>query len=403
MLRYIGLLISSAWRALTGRYGWMLILFVLWLYRVDFVVADEGGLAKALQVVTIFGMLGLTLMYRPRVIGQAFGRSNASVKLFLWLYVLGVVSTLWAYWPTFAFFLSFQNIVLVLVLLWMFSLARTFEQMERLFLLSAVLIALFEVTVVRIRGGGFFIHQLTGSSTAAVLISYCVGELLAGRQRKNKRRRWLLKQTLMMALLILVTSTSSGANASAVCGVAVALFFSGNIVYAFPLMLIGGVLFFNQDKIDDLLLLIMPGKTKETLESGNGRETIWNGIFAVTAQRMWHGWGFACGERAASLYLRWTLSDAHNNYIGMYGGLGLTGVFLLLVQQLAALWAAFVRRMKTGYLGLFSALCCVTINGYSYGYLSGKACSITVIYVSLLVLTLYYRKLERVRYDESAE
>lgn len=403
MLRYIGLLISSVWKALTGRYGWMVILFALWLYRVDFIVADEGGVAKALQVVTIFGMLGLVMWYRKKVIWQAFGRSNASIKSFLWLYMFGIFSTAWAFWPTFAFFLSFQNIVLVFVMLWLFSLARTFEDMERLFLVFAVSTSLFEVVFERLHGGGLFIHHLAGGSSAAILISYCAGELLSGNHRKSRGRKRLLRQTLMLSLFVLITSTSSGANASAVCGIGVALFLSGKIYYAFPLVVLALFVFFNQDKIDDLLLLIMPGKTKEVLESGNGRDTIWKGIFAVTAQRMWYGWGFACGERAASLHLNWTLSDAHNNYVGMYGGLGLTGVVLLLIHQVVTLWTVFLRRLKKGYLGLFSALCCVTLNGYSYGYLSGKACSITVIYVSLLVLALYYRKLERVRHDESAE
>ena len=49
-------------------------------------------------------------------------------------------------------------------------------------------------------------------------------------------------------------------------------------------------------------------------------------------------------------------------------------------------------RMKAGYIGLISAFACAMLNGYSYGFLSGKACSITIIYMSLIVLTFFYSK-----------
>lgn len=56
MINFLKALWKAFFIALKSKYRWLLILFILWLYRVDFISADGGGLAKTLQVVTLFGM-----------------------------------------------------------------------------------------------------------------------------------------------------------------------------------------------------------------------------------------------------------------------------------------------------------------------------------------------------------
>lgn len=126
----------------------------------------------------------------------------------------------------------------------------------------------------------------------------------------------------------------------------------------------------------------------EIIEIGNGRETIWNAIIAVTMKQPMYGWGFACGERVAGDSINWNLSDAHNNYLGLFGGLGFIGVGLFIIHQIITTTFLFFKRYRIGHTGLFCAFCCASINGYSYGYMSGKACSITVTYFAILVFSL---------------
>lgn len=380
-------------RAFRSKYRWMAILFFVWLYRVDFMPADGGGVAKGIQVGSLFLMTMMVMGYRKGLPAFVFSRGIAPIRTATWLYTFAMLSTAWAFSVTFAFFLSVQNIVLLMVLVWFFALFRDFRSMEKAFLTLAVIIMLFEVLMVRILGAPvLFIHYLPGGSSAAICISYCMGELLK-ESHSDKARRSLLKGTAVVSLIVLVTSTSSGANASAVAGVAFALFFSGRLAWALLLMAIAATLYAFPDLSERALYFIMPGKTKEEIETGTGRETIWEGLMAVTAQRPLYGWGYACGERVASEYLDWTLSDAHNNWLGIYSGLGLTGVALLIIHQVSTLLTAFTKRMKRGCTGLLCALACATVNGYSYGYLSGKACSITILYFAMLVLLYFYPKL----------
>lgn len=375
---------------LKTRYKWILILFSLWLYRVDFIADVGSGRAKMLQVITIFGMLYLIIKYQSNIITYTFSKTHTPIKTFLWLYVYAIISTFWAYSPTFSFFLSFQNTVFMIVLVWLFTKMNNFISMEKTFIYLMIISMLFEVVMIRIiESPVLFIHFLPGGSSAAICISYCIGELIS-MKKKDATRRHFLYNSLIIASVVLITSTSSGANVSAIIGIGIALFISGKVRYALPLIIGSVVLYLNQQWIDEIILFIMPGKTKEIIEIGNGRDTIWAGIMAVTAQRPLYGWGYACGERVASGYLNWALSDAHNNYIGLYGGLGLIGIILFVWHQFVSIINIFTRRNRIGFTGLFSAFCCASINGYSYGYLSGKACSITIIYMAMLALSLTY-------------
>ena len=391
MIGYLKSLFQSLAVVLHSKYKWLLILFVLWLYRVDFISADGGGLAKGLQVITIFGLLYLVLSNKKSIVSYAYNRTNLPVQSVLWLYTYAVISTLWALIPTFAFFLSFQNVVLIFVLLWVISLARDFIQMEKFLLIFSVLVTLFEVVCIRILNSPtLFIHYLSGGSAAAICIAYSVGELLANH-RLNKERKKLLKNTLLISLFILVTSTSSGANASAVFGFIVALFLSGKILYALLLLCFGLFLYFNPHLIETLILMMMPGKTLDSLQSSSGRAALWDILYELAAQKPLFGWGYACIERAVT-QTGFMASDAHNNYLGIYGSLGIVGCIFLAIQMLSSVVYALQRRMRPGYVGLTCAFCCAILNGYSYGSLSGKACSITVIYFCLVILTFTYSK-----------
>lgn len=391
MIDYIRFLSFSLITVLKSKYKWLLFLFVLWLYRVDFIADTGGGLGKALQVVTIFGMLYLVLSRKKKIVKYAYNRTNLPIQSVLWLYTYAVISTLWALVPTFAFFLSFQNIVLIFVLMWVVTLARDFVQMERFFLVFAVLMTLFEVICERfLNFPSLFIHYLPGGSAAAICLAYTIGELLANH-RLNKERKNLLKNTLIVSLFILITSTSSGANASAVFGFIIALFLSGKFLYALLLLCSGLFLYLNPELIESLILMVMPGKTMESLQSSSGRTALWDILYELAAQKPLFGWGYACIERAVT-QTGFNASDAHNNYLGIYGSLGIVGCIFLAIQMLSSVVYALQRRMHPGYVGLTCAFCCAILNGYSYGFLSGKACSITVIYFCLVILTFTYSK-----------
>lgn len=384
-------LFSHLCLGLKSRYKWLIILFIIWLYRVDF-MPDEGvGFAKILQVVSIFGILFFILNNTRGLTSKIVSKSNAPIKSLVWLYIYAVISVCWAYSPTFAFFLSFQNLVMILLLFYTFCLCRTFVDMERVFLLAGISIVLFEIITYRVLVETYlFIHFLPAASSSALLFSYCIAELLAMRKSDNNRSK-LLIGVLIVSLITLVTSTSSGANASAFAGFGLALLLSGKILISLLCIVFAAVMYANPDLIQSLILFIMPGKTMQSIETATGRTVMWDLILAKAAERPLIGWGFACAERSiGTQFIGVVTSDAHNNFIGIYGSLGIIGIILFVIHWIQQLFNAFRHRYKPGMLGLFCATFCALLNSYSYGFLSGKACSITIVYFSVVILSYFY-------------
>lgn len=375
---------------LHSKYKWLLIFFVVWLYRIEFIPDAGGGLAKVLQVVTTFGMLHMIRKFQPRIYGTVM-HSNLPVRSFMWLYMFATLSCVWAYMPTFAGFLGFQNVVLMMAAIWMFTTLPTFESREKAFLFASLGMALFEAVFYRaLVHPGLFVHCLATGSTSAMVFSYSAAEYLIDTREAYTNRRKFLRGSMLISLFLLVTSTSSGANASALFGFSIALMLSGKVIYAAILFLAAGVLWVFPDLVEKLIFFIMPGKTKETIESATGRRALWDVIWYLAAQRPWLGWGFGCVERAASDLSGIRAPDAHNIYLGFYGSLGIVGSALAYLHFAASVLTAYKKKMRFGMTGVLCGLCCALLNGYSYGFLTGKACSITVSFIMLVALTFVH-------------
>lgn len=383
--------------ATKSKFKYLLLLFALWLFRIEFIPdVGGGGAAKALQVGCLAGMLCMIVKWYPSIVSVSFGKTNAAVKSALWLYLFALLSTLWAFDPRFAFFLSFQNIVLIMTLVFVYSRFHTFRSTEMMFVLFVSIMIIFESICIRFTQRVLIAHFLPAASSAAMLFSYSIAEYLNASASDRKRKK-ILRYAIILSVVILLTCTSGGANASAAFGLSIALFFSKKRIYAIPIFAIAAFFFLNQDLLNELITVLMPGKTKEVIESGNGRDSIWELIFRLAEEKPWLGWGFACVERVMSeeAIKGQILSDAHNSYIGIYGSLGIVGCVFLGTHIANQLTTIYPRIRRRGYTGLLAASGCALLNCYTYGFLSGKACSITVTYFSLVVLTFYYKKLAK--------
>lgn len=384
------------WQILVGslqsNYKFLVVLFFLLLYRIEFMPDTGVGFAKILQVITLVGIVYYLFLYCPKIFTLSFSRTNGAIKSCLLLYLFAVCSVIWAFNAQFALFLSAQNLILILLFVWFFSLFDQFYSMERAFVMLVIVLQLFEFVCLRLGSLSFWSHFLPGGSIAALALSYCAGEYM-NMKDKNEARTTMLMSSIIISAINLVLCTSGGANAAAVFGIGVAMFFGKNRLYSILLLAIGIFLFFNRELIDNIILTLMPGKDLATIENGNGRDAIWSAICESVASRPVFGWGFACAERTVQDVIQGQiLSDAHNSYVGIYGGLGYIGCVLLGIHLLRTGWEMISRIAYPGYVGLLSAFACACLNMYTYGFLSGKACSITMVYFMLVSLTYHYRR-----------
>jgi len=388
-LEYIWWLILSIFQS---KYNYLFFFFFLLVYRIEFMPDMGGGFSKFVQMVALFAIVLFLLFYCPQIVSTSFQSTTGSISSCLFLYLFAMMSAVWAYIPAFALFLSVQNVVLILLFVWFFSLFSSFDSLERAFLMVCVILQLFQLVCIRIFMPSLFVHFLPGGAVAAFTLSYCAGEYMNMRC-KDTIRQQLFRYAAIISIFNLVTCTSGGANAAVVCAIGAAMFFGDKKGYALLLVILGLFLFFNQQFVDDIILTLMPGKNMETIESGNGREAIWAAILNSASDRPVYGWGFACVERTVSDVIHGQiLSDAHNSYIGIYGGLGYIGCGFLGYHLVRMILDIFPFIKYPGYLGLFSVFVCACVNMFSYGFLSGKACSITMVYFMLVALTYHYKR-----------
>ena len=401
MLGYIKEILFTFGSVLKSKYKWLAIFFMVLLYRIEFIPDTGGGLAKGIQVGALFFIVCLLFKYDGNFVRKSFQYSNISVKSILVLYLYAMISTLWALMPQLAFFLSFQNLIMIMLMHWLLTRFSDFKSTEKTFVYFVMLMIILENIGVRLSAQRVLIaHFLPAASSAAILFSYSIGEYFAVKNI-DKKRKIFLRNTFVLCVCFLGINTSGGANLSALFGVAVALWIARKYVPA--LMVTGAAVFIftHQDLLNEIILTLMPDKNLEQIETGNGRQEIWANLMAAAAEKPFCGWGFACVERTVqSIFENQVLSDAHNNYIGMYGSLGIIGLVLFCFHYVVQLFSSLKRRLRPGYVGIICATSCAMLNGYSYGFMSGKTCSITIAYFAIVILTLSFSKCKY--YDRKA-
>lgn len=401
MLGYIKEILFTFGSVLKSKYKWLAIFFMVLLYRIEFMPDTGGGLAKGIQVGALFFIVCLLFKYDGNFVRKSFQYSNISVKSILVLYLYAMISTLWALMPQLAFFLSFQNLIMIMLMHWLLTRFSDFKSTEKTFVYFVMLMIILENIGVRLSAQRVLIaHFLPAASSAAILFSYSIGEYFAVKNI-DKKRKIFLRNTFVLCVCFLVINTSGGANSSALFGVAVALWIARKYIPA--LMVTGAAVFIftHQDLLNEIILTLMPDKNLEQIETGNGRQEIWANLMAAAAEKPFCGWGFACVERTVqSIFENQVLSDAHNNYIGMYGSLGIIGLVLFCFHYVVQLFSSLKRRLRPGYVGIICATSCAMLNGYSYGFMSGKTCSITIAYFAIVILTLSFSKCKY--YDRKA-
>lgn len=392
-------LFFDLWRCikwvLKSKYRWFVIAFLVWLYRIEFL----SGTGQMIQAVSFLVFAYLMFEYRNGIMWYTLNRTNAGVRNMFLFYLYAMVLCAWSFLPAFSLTILFQNTIILLAAVWLFTIPRSFKNTEHIFILVGMFLVLFESIVLRLTWqASLFTHHLVSGSIAAMMLSYCVAEFLNMPIRvgkSNAQRRNLFISSIIVCVVVLLTSTSSGANASALFGVSLAMFFSKKRGYGLLLMLASVFLFLNQDVIEELILFVMPGKSMETLSNASGREALWNYEWEFISQRPLFGWGFACVERAITEMTDLPAMDAHNSYLGLIGGLGFVGFSLFFVTLASIIYYVATHLKYKGYHGILCALSCSLLNAYSFGFLSGKTNPITIFFLMFVALTAGYRVAHR--------
>ena len=218
---------------------WMLIMYVVWIYRVSCMPAVAGGIAQGLQIGTLLGMLFYAYKWNRLCITWGLFRTGAPVLTIVLYLMLGMISTAWSYKPDYSLFMSMEKMAFLAIFFTLLTMPRTFLSIEKIVVLLMIGTLIFNWFAPRLVGYQRLMgHDLQEGSCAAMCMSYCTGELLASKVYTHQRMM-MFRIVIILCGIFLFTSTSGGANASAALGVAVAFVVSGKIVWGFVIALAG--------------------------------------------------------------------------------------------------------------------------------------------------------------------
>lgn len=189
----------------------------------------------------------------------------------------------------------------------------------------STLITYVEVLNGFIRYGYLFHHTNTYSLLAMIALLLCIGSI-----RYNVFYLGEIKHFIWLNALALVGGTSSASWISFIIGVIILYSMNENGVGIFRTIIVCVVIYvaytFAFDIISDI---IFKGKTKEMIESGHGRQVIWDAAIASWKSSPLLGNGFLIGERSLGRYgLSLQVISVHNSFLSVLVGTGITGIVL---------------------------------------------------------------------------
>ena len=173
--------------------------------------------------------------------------------------------------------------------------------------------------------GIIFIHTNTYSMSAMVSLLLCLGAV-----RFHVYQFGEVKYYILLNTMALISGTSSASWISFIIGVIILYSMNENGVGLLRTAAICVIIYVAYElALDQIFDIIFKGKTKEMVESGHGRDVIWNAAIASWKDSPWLGNGFLVGERSLGSYgLGLKVISVHNTFLSVLVGTGIVGMVL---------------------------------------------------------------------------
>ena len=345
---------------------------------------------SGIQTLVVAVLFALLVIQRDTSLKTIF--TNRLFCNLSFLYSLGMVSIIWSALPAFSFYMAFQNLVFLSAIFYLASLKDSFADLESFLIKSSLLFMLIALLGDIYRYGFSIIfgwHHLEIGGVGAMLLCYSVGEIVycSSVLRFDPQRKKLLWRTAIGGFIILIWSTSSGANVSSIIGLLSLAFVGKNKTFKIVAFLIIMVFTLIPDSITSVLPFIFPGKSSIGITSVGYRMHLWESLWELTRQKPILGWGYAAIERINQYYA----IDSHNSIIGIIGGLGFVGGFLLVSYIIIAFVKIYKNRYIAGYTGLFGGFMCLLADSNTIGFLSSKTSLLTIAFFTIVVISYFYQ------------
>lgn len=371
--------------------GVLIFAFLVRIYVFSRAKTDATALDiyNVIQIGITFILSALILVRKDlRIVWKILFRSP--IGYIIYLYILGIISGFWSAFPVFSAYFGFEGLVYLLAMGIVLINQNTKRQSEKLLITGSIgFIILIIIGIIKNNGfriNLFIWHTNTYSVIAAMLFSYCLGELTNRNRRVPRLERKLLRQGLVTGLFFVFLGTSSASNIAAISGFVVVVLISGKPAFkAISVLFLMVVLALNYFYGDWLFNLVFPGKTISSVEIMSGRINLWSSYIDKIIEKPWMGWGFAAFSRIQDLYN----IHAHNSIIEIFGGVGIIGLFFF-IMYIFKVYTKFIRRLRHPYLqGVIASVTAGLVNSNAISIIGNPTGVLFIAFVAWNIFGLY--------------
>lgn len=290
-----------------------------------------------------------------------------ATKSYFVFYIFALLSFLWAIFPDYKALFSkclelISSYMLVSVIMWKTK-SRRKAMLYLLYLctLSATIGYFAKVLAFK----SILVHTNTHSLIAAM------GALTAWKMKNHYKIRHLAPLVYWNFFMLLM-GTSSASNIAFIVGLFVMLSCTKKGVnipkLAVTFLFFSAFYYFFKDLVFEYVFY---GKSQEAVESGTGRQIIWNVVFDTWRKHPWFGLGYIVGERhLVDLTGLPAAYSTHNGFLSVLLGTGIAGAIIFGWFYLKTIWiniqGTFSSKYGTEMTILLPMLAVVTVNNLSF-------------------------------------
>lgn len=342
---------------------------------------------SAIVQLVIVGLTIFLIFIAPKFKLAWLNLSKTSGKSFLWYYFLCVVSALWSPLPEYSLYRAIEFISQLLAVFVAISYCSTFYDAEKKVLLLSFMVILLNIGMnLKIYNYSISmqtLHTNSYSISAAMVFCYCLGEIM---EEGYVAKRGLVRYCIIAAVFLIV-GTSSASYIAALCGICViGILLSNRIVLV--LVLIGAILIASMLSMNDVMLLLFPGKKEAVILTMSGRMHLWELYYQEILRNPIFGSGFATGARLASRYT----TNTHNGLIAVLLGSGALGMAFIILGFYRLIKESLrnIRSRRIGCVGCAAALAVGIVNNMSFSLLGEQWTPPTLVFFSILSLSILF-------------
>ncbi len=308
--------------------------------------------SSLIQVILVFLAIPFILSKRGvRAIRVLF---DGPIKYYIFYIFWCFITTLWSSDLFYSMFRAFELLITLFIFGFIFVDIRNKEYAKKI-LLYFLVISLSIGIGYHLKSGWFSFQRFHSNtypmlSAAGILVGFFIYWDQKYFDYDYKNLKYLSLLLLFVSVVGIIYGTSSASNVSLIIAIILLSSIKRNNLMAFFLVTVAllGVWLLWDLYQTQILDIVFPGKSLESIKTGHGRTGMWQYYIDGFLERPLFGYGFPTGEKEGLKFGWITTNTSHNMLISVAINTGIIGLLLFLIFIFRYSWF-LITRLRDGY------------------------------------------------------